>query len=68
MDYYKKYLKYKTKYLKLIEIINKNRSQIGGDVPLILRPDRINLFINGDMEKYLNPIYGYVMYKSMAFT
>jgi len=61
MDYYEKYIKYKTKYLKLI---SKNFVQVGGDVTLILHPDRINFFIDEHMAQYLNPIYGLIMYKS----
>jgi hypothetical protein len=61
MDYYEKYIKYKTKYLKLI---SKNFVQVGGDVTLILHPGRINFFIDEHMAQYINPIYGLIMYKS----
>jgi hypothetical protein len=59
MDYYNKYLKYKLKYNELKK--NGLKKLIGGDKPFINFIDRINLFINSDMEKYLNPIYGYYM-------
>jgi hypothetical protein len=61
MNYYEKYVKYKTKYLKLTD---KNYLQRGGDIPVIMHPDRINLFADEHMSQYLNPIYGYVMYKT----
>ena len=56
--YYSKYLKYKQKYLQLI-------NQTGGDKPIISRPNDINRFPSGsDMEKFLNPIYGLYMCES----
>jgi hypothetical protein len=61
MNYYEKYVKYKTKYLKLTD---KNYLQRGGDIPVIMHPDRINLFVDEHMSQYLNPIYGHVMYKT----
>ena len=61
MNYYEKYVKYKSKYLALID---KNSIQIGGDVPTISHPDRINFFTDEHMAQHLNPIYGLVMYKS----
>lgn len=65
MNYYEKYIKYKTKYLKLAD---ENSIQVGGDVALILHPDRINFFIDEQMAQYLNPIYGLIMYKSGFIT
>jgi hypothetical protein len=41
--YYKKYLKYKSKYL---ELKNLKYNQIGGELPLITVPNGINLFID----------------------
>ena len=60
MNYYEKYVKYKSKYLALID---KNSIQRGGEVPTISHPDRINFFTDEHMEQHLNPIYGLVMYK-----
>jgi hypothetical protein len=68
MDYYKKYLKYKNKYLRLVELINKNYMQYGGDLPVISYPNRINFFKDAHMGQYLNPIYGLVMYKTRFIT
>jgi hypothetical protein len=68
MDYYKKYLKYKNKYLRLVALINKNYMQYGGDLPVISNPNRINFFNDAHMGQYLNPIYGLVMYKSRFIT
>ena len=58
MNYYKKYLKYKNKYLKLqLEL-----KQTGGDKAVILNQDFINLFSKGsDEETFLNPIYGLIL-------
>ena len=61
MNYYEKYVKYKSKYL---ELIDKNYVQRGGHIPFIIHPYRINLFVDEHMLQYLNPIYGYVMYKT----
>ena len=60
MEFYKKYLKYKNKYLEL----KKYSLQIhhGGDLPYIADINKINLFTEPEMEKLLNPIYGYIMY------
>ena len=59
--YQTKYLKYKNKYLQLkTDIYN----QIGGDKPFITTYNDINLFIDPEMEKYLNPIYGLYMCES----
>ncbi len=58
MDFYKKYLKYKSKYILLKSLIDK---QTGGGKPLINNPHIINLFTDPDMERFLNPIYGYIM-------
>lgn len=83
MNYHKKYLKYKNKYLEL------KLKQTGGDVPYILKPDEINLFKNHNyfnyftnndddnkkitdkikhMESYLNPIHGGFLYGSGYIT
>ena len=59
--YYKKYLKYKSKYL---EIKNIKYNQIGGELPLITDPHGINLFTDSDMERYMNPIHGLVLCNS----
>ena len=57
MNYYDKYLKYKNKYLELKYYLN----QKGGDKAIIRNIDKINLFIDDEMEKYLNPIYGMIL-------
>ena len=52
--YYKKYLKYKTKYLTL-------KNQIGGARPSVLSLKDINLFPDkSDIAKYLDPTYGFL--------
>ena len=57
MDYKKKYLKYKRKYLSLSNIYN----QIGGTKPTVKMLKGINLFIDdSEEEKHLNPIYGFM--------
>ena len=65
MNYYDKYSKYKNKYLNLKSLINK--TQTGGDKPL-LNPDlRINFFTEEHGEKvdqFLNPIYGLILTES----
>jgi hypothetical protein len=64
MNYYKKYLKYKNKYLLL-------KQQRGGDTPYVLNPNKINLFkstIFENMELYLNPIHGAFLYGSGYIT
>jgi hypothetical protein len=54
MNYKYKYQKYKNKYLELIK-------QKGGNLPLDNYLKNINLFENDtDIEKYLNPFYGYI--------
>ena len=58
MDYIQKYLKYKNKYLELKQLL------YGGEKPIINHINKINLFTNPDMEKYLNPIYGCFMCES----
>ena len=56
MSYYKKYLKYKNKYLQL-----KNNIQIGGGPPSNHIIKNIGLFEkNSDMDNFLNPIYGFI--------
>ena len=57
MDFYTKYLKYKNKYLQLKSL--QMKSLYGGDKPIINNISMINLFTDADMEKFLNPIYGY---------
>ena len=54
MNYYSKYLKYKLKYLNLTNL------QTGGNKLFINDIYKINLFKNSEMEKYLNPIYGFI--------
>ena len=54
MDYYTKYLKYKTKYFQL-------KNLLGGDKPFIEDSVKINLFKDPEMEEFLNPIYGLIM-------
>jgi hypothetical protein len=54
MNYKYKYQKYKNKYLELVK-------QKGGNLPLDNYLKNINLFeIGTDIEKYLNPFYGYI--------
>ena len=57
MDFYKKYFKYKTKYLNL-------KNQIGGDKLHIFSMKGINLIKDKEMEEYLNPINGFIMDQS----
>ena len=59
--YYNKYLKYKSKYL---ELKNIKYNQIGGELPIITKPENINLFTDSEMEIYMNPIHGLVLYYS----
>jgi len=71
MNFYEKYLKYKNKYL----LFKSNLK--GGDIPIILKPERVNLFdelyinyynvLNDKKEvlkmvKFLNPIHGFILY------
>jgi len=63
MDYYKKYLKYKKKYL-LLKLYN---IQMGGDKALITSIKHVNLFTDSHMEQYMNPIYGLVMCNCTLF-
>jgi hypothetical protein len=60
MNYYKKYLKYKNKYLQLqLELKQK---QSGGDKAVITNKDFINLFSKDcEEETMLNPIYGLIL-------
>jgi hypothetical protein len=54
MDFKNKYLKYKIKYFKLLY-------QKGGNLPIDIYLKNINLFnFDSDIEKYLNPFYGYI--------
>jgi hypothetical protein len=57
-DFKIKYLKYKSKYLQLKNI---KYNQSGGDLPIIVDVQDINLFTDLDMEKYMNPIHGLVL-------
>ena len=59
-DFHKKYLKYKEKYLKL----KAKWEQTGGAKPMSNILKGINLFVDPDMELYLNPIYGVIMCES----
>ena len=56
--YKNKYLKYKSKYLHLRNI---KYNQFGGELPIILNVNAINLFTDPHMELYMNPIYGLVL-------
>jgi hypothetical protein len=59
MSHFKnKYLKYKSKYLQLL---NLKYNQIGGELPIINDIDSINLFTDPEMEKYMNPIHGFIL-------
>ena len=63
--YCQKYLKYKNKYLKLKNLIQKK--QYGSGPVLVRNFQNINLFTNSqmeEMEKLMNPIYGYFLYHS----
>ena len=57
----KKYIKYKQKYLELKNITDV--FQYGGKIN-IQYIKNINLFIDPDMEQFLNPIYGLIMSKT----
>jgi len=57
--YLDKYQKYKKKYLNLLNEIN----QYGGEPNTLILKD-FDLFTNKKIEEYLNPIYGYILYKS----
>ncbi len=59
MNYHKKYLKYKNKYLIL-----KNKIQTGGERPYMFAMKEINLIKDLDMKKYLNPLHGFIMDKT----
>ena len=59
MSYLNKYQKYKKKYLNLLNEINQSGGQ-----PNTLILKNINLFTHHYAEQYLNPIYGYILYKS----
>ena len=62
---YNKYIKYKTKYLKLKANIN----MVGGGRPSIDILKDINLFPEGsEIEQYLNPIYGFLWIECNAIT
>ena len=68
MLYYKKYLKYKSKYLQLKNNNQigggpqlKNNNQTGGGPPLNNIIKNIGLFVKkSDMDNFLNPIYGFI--------
>jgi hypothetical protein len=64
MDFYHKYLKYKSKYIKLVDI-----KMNGGGKPSYLNLKNINLFLfDSDIEKYLNPVYGFIYNESNAIS
>ncbi len=56
-----KYLKYKNKYL---ELKKEKNILIGGDLPIIKDVYSVNKFTDKEMEKYMNPIYGYILTKN----
>jgi hypothetical protein len=61
LDFKNKYLKYKNKYLEL----KKDKSILkGGDLPIIKDVYSVNIFTDKEMEKYMNPIYGYILTKN----
>jgi hypothetical protein len=55
LNFKNKYLKYKIKYLQLKNI------QTGGDLPIINDVYSVNKFTEIEMEKYMNPIHGYIL-------
>ena len=61
MNYYEKYLKYKNKYIQLKSELEIKK--LGGDIPIINNIENINLFTDLEMESFLNPIYGKIMYE-----
>jgi hypothetical protein len=61
MDFYTKYLKYKSKYFQL-------KKQLGGGKPNITAKDNIKLCLDSEMDKLLNPIYGLIMCESGYIT
>jgi hypothetical protein len=56
LKYKNKYLKYKNKYLQL-KITMK-----GGGIPYLHLHEQLNLFTDPDMEKFMNPIKGLILY------
>jgi leucine-rich repeat protein SHOC2 len=59
MNYYEKYLKYKSKYLQLK---NNNNFMIGGDKPVAEILKNINLFNDKpQLEPFFNPTYGFIL-------
>jgi hypothetical protein len=59
VDFYYKYLKYKTKYLNMSSIIKNDL--IGGDKPSYFNIKDIGLFeANTPIDRHLNPIYGFI--------
>jgi hypothetical protein len=69
MDYYSKYIKYKTKYLN----ISSNKYLLkGSGKPSFLNLKDINLFSKGnfesDIEKHLNPVFGFIWSEFDAIT
>ena len=57
MNYYEKYMKYKSKYLNL----RQNSNMIGGDKPIVEILKNINLFeSDSKLEIFLNPVYGFL--------
>ena len=58
MNYYEKYIKYKNKYINLKDDVYMT----GGDKPMVEILKDINLFkIDSELEKYLNPTYGFLL-------
>lgn len=64
MNYYDKYSKYKNKYLNLKSLINK--TQTGGDKPILEKDKRLNFFTeeHGEAEQFLNPVHGLILAES----
>jgi hypothetical protein len=58
MNYFEKYLKYKSKYLRL----KNNFYMIGGDKPVSEILKNINLFSDKpELESFFNPVYGFIL-------
>jgi hypothetical protein len=58
MNFFEKYLKYKSKYLRLKNIF----SVTGGDKPVTEILKNINLFYDKpELESFLNPVYGFIL-------
>ena len=69
MDYYLKYIKYKSKYLNLS---SNNYNMSGSGKPSCMHLKDINLFPNqnleSDIEQHLNPIFGFIWNEFGAIT